>query len=42
MCRPIRLPYRGRLKQLGELSEEYVQLLHRGIGGGMYTRKTVS
>jgi hypothetical protein len=24
------------------LSEEYVQLLHRGIGGGMYTRKTVS
>ena len=23
MCRPIRLPYRGRLKQLGELSEEY-------------------
>src|ERR1700681_597703 len=39
MCRPIRLPYRGRLKQLGDLSEEYVQLLHRGIGGGMYTRK---
>ena len=39
MCRPIRLPYRGRLKQLGELSEEYGQLLHRGIGGGMYTRK---
>src|SRR6202048_5119107 len=39
MCRPIRLPYRGRLKQLGELSEEYAQLLHRGIGGGMYTRK---
>ena len=27
------------LKQLGELSEEYAQLLHRGIGGGMYTRK---
>src|SRR6195256_5079438 len=29
MCRPTRLPYRGRLKQLGELSEEYGQLLHR-------------
>jgi hypothetical protein len=39
MCRPIRLPYRGRLKQLGKLSEAYAQLLHRGIGGGMYTRK---
>ena len=39
MCRPIRLPYRRRLKQLGELSEEYAQLLHRGSGGGMYTRK---
>jgi hypothetical protein len=23
MCRPTRLPYRGRLKQLGELSKEY-------------------
>jgi hypothetical protein len=34
-----RLPYRGRLKWLGEMSEEYAQLLHRGIGGGMYTRK---
>src|SRR5580704_13501108 len=39
MCRPIRLPYRGRLKQLGELSETYAQLLHRGIGDGMHTRK---
>src|SRR5882724_2949068 len=39
MCRPTRLPYRGRLKWLGEMSEEYAQLLHRGIGGGMYTRK---
>src|ERR1700756_1228219 len=39
MCRPTRLPYRGRLKWLDELSEDYVQLLHRGIGGGMYTRK---
>ena len=39
MCRPTRLPYRGRLKQLGELSEAYAQLLHRGSGGGMCTRK---
>src|SRR5712664_193719 len=39
MCRPARRPYRGRLKWLGEMSEEYAQLLHRGIGGGMYTRK---
>ena len=29
MCRPTRLPYRGRLKQLGEMSDEYAQLLHR-------------
>jgi hypothetical protein len=35
MCRPTRRPYRGRLKWLGEMSEEYAQLLHRGIGGGM-------
>ena len=33
MCGPTRLPYRGRLKWLGELSEEYAPLLHRGIGG---------
>src|SRR5437899_2809875 len=39
MCRPTRLPYRGRLKWLGELSEDYAPLLHRGIGGSMYTRK---
>ena len=39
MCRPTRLPYRGRLKWLDELSEDYVQLLHRGIGGGMDTSK---
>jgi hypothetical protein len=39
MCRPTRLPYWGRLKWLGEMSEEYAQLLHRGSGGGMYTRK---
>jgi hypothetical protein len=30
MCRPTRLPYRGRLKWLDVLSEDYVQLLHRG------------
>jgi len=35
MCRPTRRPYRGRLKWRGEMSEEYAQLLHRGIGGGM-------
>ena len=40
MCRPTRLPYRGRLKWLGELSEDYAPLLHRGIGGGMYTNAT--
>ena len=28
-----------KAEKLGELSEEYAQLLHRGIGGGMYTRK---
>src|SRR3979490_1111038 len=39
MCRPTRRPFRGRLKWLGELSEDYAPLLHRGIGGGMYTRK---
>ena len=39
MCRPTRRPFRGRLTQLGEMSEEYTQLLHRGSGGGMYTRK---
>src|SRR5256884_4552956 len=33
MCRPTRLPYRGRLKWLGELTEDYAPLLHRGIGG---------
>src|ERR1700737_2199690 len=37
MCGPTRLPYRGRLKWLGELSEDYAPLLHRGIGGGMDT-----
>jgi len=29
----------GRLKWLGELSEDYARLLPPGIGGGMYTRK---
>src|ERR1700730_14637130 len=39
MRRSTRQPYRGRLIRLDEMSEEYAQLLHRGIGGGMYTRK---
>ena len=39
MCRPTRCPFRGRLTRLGEMSEEYAQPLHRGSGGGMYTRK---
>src|SRR6266853_1661259 len=39
MCRPTRQPFRGRLIRLGEMSEEYAQLLHRGSGGSMYTRK---
>ena len=30
MCRPIRTWNRGRLTRLGEKSEEYTQLLHRG------------
>jgi hypothetical protein len=39
MCRPTRPPNRGRLLRLGEMSEDYVQPLHRGTGGSMYTRK---
>src|SRR6516164_2771471 len=39
MCRPTRRPFRGRLTRRGEMSEEYAQPLHRGSGGGMYTRK---
>src|SRR5258708_2312094 len=39
MCRPTRQPFRGRLIRPGEMSEEYAQLLHRGSGGSMYTRK---
>src|SRR5881396_2062536 len=31
MRRSTRQPYRGRLKWLGELSEDYAPLLHRGI-----------
>ena len=34
-----RVPHPGRLIQLGEMSEEYAQPLHRGSGGSMYTRK---
>jgi hypothetical protein len=30
MRRPTRQPFRGRLKWLGELSEDYALLLHRG------------
>ncbi len=39
MCRPTRLPYRGRLIRPGWESEDDAQPLHRGIGGSMYTRK---
>ena len=39
MCRPTRPPNRGRLIWPGEMSEDYAQPLHRGTGGGMYTRK---
>ena len=39
MCRPTRRPYRGRLTRRGEMSEEDAPPLHRGSGGGMYTRK---
>jgi hypothetical protein len=39
MCRPIRTWNRGRLIRPGEMSEEYAQLLHRGSGDSMYTRK---
>ena len=39
MRRPTRQPFRGRLIRQGETSEEYVQPLRRGSGGGMYTRK---
>ena len=39
MCRPTRQPNRGRLIRSGEMSEDYAQPLHRGAGGGMYTRK---
>ena len=39
MRRPTRRPFRGRLIRPGEMSEDYAQLLHRGSGGSMYTRK---
>ena len=39
MRRPTRQPFRGRLIRLGEVEQEYAQLLHRGSGGSMYTRK---
>jgi hypothetical protein len=39
MCGPTRQPFRGRLIRLGEMSEEYAQLPHRGSCGSMYTRK---
>src|SRR6266446_4027112 len=39
MCRPIRTWNRGRLTRMGEMSDEYAHLLHRGSGGSMYTRK---
>ena len=42
MCRPTRLPYRGRLKWLGELSEEYAQLLlHRVLAAACTGRPGV-
>ena len=39
MCRPTRPQFRGRLKRLGEMSEDDAQPLHRGTGGSTYTRK---
>ena len=41
MCGPTRRPYRGRLKWLGELSEDYAQPLHRGIGGRHVHKESV-
>jgi hypothetical protein len=39
MRRPTRQPFRGRLIRLGEVAQEYAQLLRRGSGDSMYTRK---
>ena len=39
MCRPTRLPFRGRLIRLDEMSEVDVQSLHRGTGGSTHIRK---
>jgi len=32
-------PLSGKADTAGRMSEEYAQLLHRGSGGSMYTRK---
>jgi len=32
-------PLSGKADTAGWMSEEYAQLLHRGSGGSMYTRK---
>jgi hypothetical protein len=39
MCRPTRRPLPGKADTAGEMGEEDTQPLHRGSGGGMYTRK---
>ena len=39
MRRPTRSPFRGMLIRLGETSEARPQLLRRGSGDSMYTRK---
>src|SRR5437867_3235122 len=39
MRMPTRSPFRGRLIRLGETSEARPQLLRRGSGDSMYTRK---
>jgi hypothetical protein len=39
MRRPTRQPFRGRLIRLGEVEQEYAQLLRRASGDSMYTRK---
>ncbi len=40
MCRPTRPQFRGRLKRLGEMSEDDAQPLHRGTGGGAYMKES--
>src|SRR5712692_5058813 len=39
MRRPTRLPFRGRLTRLGEMSDAVPQSLRRGSGDSMYIRK---